>query len=272
MQFTTKEDYQKHIEAINQITSYIDYFSDSSNDFGGCSSDTSTLPYITYSSKVESFIQDLHILGFIIEFDWTAWDKPKDVFENPQLIRSFEFKELEQLLTTIIRKERFSEGTLMSAINNGIILRILEQYRFLTNPEGDLLSQEIDDENENSMMFFKEFEKEEDQEILNKIDNSDLIELNEFYITGLEYYEAKNIDFSDIKIFSLQLEPENDYDINAIEIYYHGKKIGYVPKEENALIAKMMKQGVDIVAKISNYDKEALLQKRVKVILYQDTL
>lgn len=113
------------------------------------------------------------------------------------------------------------------------------------------------------------YELSEELDLLEKINNDELIELNEFYITGLEYYEAKELDFSEVKFLSLRLEPSNDYDTNAIEIYFKDTKVGYIPKDENYLIAKMMKQGVNIIAKIIEFNADASLDKRIKTRLYQ---
>lgn len=243
MQFATKEDYLKHLHGIKDITSYIDYFSKDDEVFG--EGDTTSFPSIHYTDTVNSFVKALYDNGFIrTDFNWTEWDAGEAIFKNHKLIKSLKFEELQYLLTVIVRKERFYLGFLMSSIKSGMILLILKQLRFLTNPEGDLLYEDML--------------------------NSEGIELNEFYITGLEYYDAKELDFSDIDYLSLHLEPNNDYDENAIEIYHQEKKVGYVPKGENSLIAKLMKQDVNVIAKIINYDKEASLQKRIKIKLYQD--
>lgn len=81
--------------------------------------------------------------GFITDFDWTKWEPAEEIFKNHKLIKSLELLDIEFLLTTIIRKERFCEGVLMNAIDNGMILSILEQCRFLVNPEGELLYQQF---------------------------------------------------------------------------------------------------------------------------------
>lgn len=46
-------------------------------------------------------------------------------------------------------------------------------------------------------------------------------------------------------------EPENPHDPNAIAIYVEGKRIGYVPKKQNAVLAQFIDQKGSIVPKLS---------------------
>jgi len=296
MTFASKKDYLKHIECINNVTAYIDYFSNENENFGSWQTNSSSFPHINYSQKVHDFLDALEVNGLITIFDWRTWEYGEKIFENPSLIETLEFIDIQFLLTLIVRKERFCEGVLMNAIDNGMILKILIQLKKLYDVNENGLSMiKIFDENEEAILIEKEekfkkqnekakklledgvtiepfYELSKELDLLKKINNDELIELNEFYITGLEYYDAKELDFSDIDYLSLHLEPNNEYDENAIEIYYQDEKVGYVPKNENSLITKMMQQNVNIIAKIINYDKKAPLQKRIKIRLYQDDM
>ena len=283
MQFATKEDYLKHLENVKNVTDYIDYFSDDSQIFGEWK--TTSFPSIHYSQEVHDFLDALHENGLIIPFDWTKWDTAETIFKDHSIIDTLKYIEIEHLLTNIVRKERFCEGILLSAIENGMMLKILVRLRRLYDVEenGLMLVDELNAKEENfkkhneeakkllknGMTFEPMYELSQELDLLEKIYNHEFIELNEFYITGLDYYEAKEFDFSDVKFLTLRLEPENDYDVNAIEAYLNKLKVGYVPKEENSLIAKMMKQGVDIIATIVNYNQEAPPNKKIKIRLYQ---
>lgn len=94
------------------------------------------------------------------------------------------------------------------------------------------------------------------------------IELNECYIAGLQYYAGKNIDASRISFLSLKREPDNKFDRNAIEVYDKQVKIGYIPRIENKIIAKMMDQNIRIVAKVTKFNADETYH-RIKVKLYQ---
>ncbi len=292
MTFASKEDYEKHIESVNNITAYIEYFSNDSELFGEWVESTSSFPHIDYSQQVRDFLKALDDNGLITVFDWTTWEHGERIFNDHTLISSLEFMEIQFLLTTIVRKERFCEGFLLNAIKDGIILSALIQLETLYSKEENSLSMskmfdEMEELTAKEEKFKKQNEKakkllengttiepfyelSEELDLLKKISNNELIELNEFYITGIEYYDAKEIDFSEVKFLTLQLEPDNDYDTNAIEIYFNDMKVGYIPKEENSLIAKMMRQDVNIVAKVIEYNPVASLTHRIKVKLYQD--
>ena len=95
------------------------------------------------------------------------------------------------------------------------------------------------------------------------------IELNEFYIVGLQYYDGGNFDASDVSFLSLKREPTNEFDSNAIEVYHKQLKIGYIPKVENKLIAKIMDQHIRIVAKVTKFNADDRFTHKIKVKLYQ---
>ncbi len=94
------------------------------------------------------------------------------------------------------------------------------------------------------------------------------IELNECYIVGLQYYNGKDFDVSRVSSFSLKREPGNKFDSNAIEVYSKEVKIGYIPRTENKIIAKMMDQNIHIVAKVTKFNADEVY-RRIKVRLYQ---
>ena len=94
------------------------------------------------------------------------------------------------------------------------------------------------------------------------------IELNECYIVGLQYYNGKDFDASRVSSFSLKREPGNKFDSNAIEVYSKEVKIGYIPRTENKIIAKMMDQNIHIVAKVTKFNADEVY-RRIKVRLYQ---
>ena len=95
-----------------------------------------------------------------------------------------------------------------------------------------------------------------------------IIELNEFYIAGLWYYN-KDFDASHVSFLKLKREPENQYDKNAIEVYHKDLKLGYIPKVENKLITKMIDQNIRIVAKVTEFNADENYKRKIKVKLYQ---
>lgn len=66
-----------------------------------------------------------------------------------------------------------------------------------------------------------------------------------FHIRGVRYYDASKV----LKYLEpgdkLTLVPQGDnpYDPEAVEIYFHGTKLGYVPREMNSTVFKMLTFG-----------------------------
>ncbi|SHO81072.1 hypothetical protein MNB_SV-15-229 [hydrothermal vent metagenome] len=105
--------------------------------------------------------------------------------------------------------------------------------------------------------------------IANEKLETNLIELTECYVVGLQYYDGKNYYASKDKFLTLKREPNNIYDKKAIEVFDNNLKIGYVPKRENRVIAKIMDQKVDVVAKVIKFNKDEAYYNRIKVKIYQ---
>lgn len=66
-----------------------------------------------------------------------------------------------------------------------------------------------------------------------------------FYIRGVRYYDAceviKYLEPADR--LTLVPEPDNPYDHEAVAIYFHDTKLGYIPREMNETIFKMLTFG-----------------------------
>jgi len=97
------------------------------------------LPYIEYDDRVDAFVETAYGYGWMLtgaehNFDWTRW---KDTNEAIQLrddensVEGATEEQLARLLTVLIRAERFCEGTLFSAFENGFILRIVRRAAVL---------------------------------------------------------------------------------------------------------------------------------------------
>jgi hypothetical protein len=48
----------------------------------------------------------------------------------------------------------------------------------------------------------------------------------------------------------LMREPNNSHDTNAVAVYYHDHKLGYVPRGDNSVIAQMLDRGESLKATI----------------------
>jgi len=92
-----------------------------------------------------------------------------------------------------------------------------------------------------------------------------------FHIAGFTYYEGATV-FNELKIgteLRLVLEPENKYDPNAVAIYYKDTHLGYVPRNNNSEISKILEMGHEIFgARIQQINQQANPENQIGVMVY----
>lgn len=94
----------------------------------------------------------------------------------------------------------------------------------------------------------------------------------DFNIAGMRFWDGATV-LSKLKTgkgLDLVAEPGNPADPDAVAIYRKGVKLGYIPREENALPAQLLRFGHDDVleCRILKVDKDADTWKQVHVGLY----
>lgn len=69
--------------------------------------------------------------------------------------------------------------------------------------------------------------------------------LMSFHIAGFEHADgitvARAMEVGDE--LTLRIEPDNPYDRQAVALFYHGVKIGYIPADRNAPISQLLALG-----------------------------
>ncbi len=72
-------------------------------------------------------------------------------------------------------------------------------------------------------------------------------------LAGFQYHEGKTL-WPHMKVgdmLTLVREPDNTHDAKAVRVEWQGHKIGYVPRRENAAVARFMDGGQVLTARIS---------------------
>ncbi|HEY3371681.1 MAG TPA: HIRAN domain-containing protein [Prolixibacteraceae bacterium] len=92
------------------------------------------------------------------------------------------------------------------------------------------------------------------------------------YIAGFQYYQGLELEqrLKENETLSLKREPQNRHDYNAIEVFRGDHKLGYIPRAENKLIARVMDQGMTVKASITRIDPEAIANRRVKMKVFYE--
>lgn len=87
------------------------------------------------------------------------------------------------------------------------------------------------------------------------------------YIKGFQFNEGKSflLKFKKGEVLIMQREPENDYDENAVAIYWNNKKIGYLPVMENVSISNMLDQNIALTCTIEEVNVKAQLWEAVRI-------
>jgi len=72
-------------------------------------------------------------------------------------------------------------------------------------------------------------------------------------LAGFRYHEAATV-WQELALgdrLDLVREPANPHDANAVRVEWRGRKLGYVPRAENAALAWAMDRGERVTARIS---------------------
>ena len=118
---------------IDNLLEYLTVFQ--SNDFvvGKTILEEGTFPYWEYSEPVENFIKTFYECVTFDNFNWPEWqDEAEKYWNDPELNRVADIETCLKLLMTHIRKDRFCEGHLAAAFENGQIVAILERMKQLS--------------------------------------------------------------------------------------------------------------------------------------------
>ncbi|WP_276978885.1 HIRAN domain-containing protein [Flavobacterium filum] len=78
------------------------------------------------------------------------------------------------------------------------------------------------------------------------------------FVAGFQYYDGiKSLEYMKTgDVLNLIREPENTYDDNAIALYWQNHKIGFVPRDINAVLAALLDaKDLNLIAEITYLEK-----------------
>lgn len=85
-------------------------------------------------------------------------------------------------------------------------------------------------------------------------------------LAGFQFYRGKVL-WSEMKVgdpLALVREPDNTYDPNAVRVEWRGEKLGYVPRADNADLARHMDRGTKVEARISRLAEDRNPWRRIR--------
>jgi hypothetical protein len=94
-----------------------------------------TAPWFAQSEWAAQFVDMLYRSGWVLEgFDWPSWTETsegKALHSDLGAIAAANGGQLTKLLTALVRGERFGEGTLAKAFDDGLLLAAAERAEHL---------------------------------------------------------------------------------------------------------------------------------------------
>lgn len=90
------------------------------------------------------------------------------------------------------------------------------------------------------------------------------------YIAGFQYYKGLQLEpyLKEEDALTLKRDAKNKYDCYAVEVYRNEQKLGYLPRTDNKIIARMLDQGIRLNAKIRSIEPDTHPYRRVKIRVY----
>lgn len=92
-------------------------------------SGANTLPYTEQNELIQEFVQFMYDKDLVINFDWSKWQEGRDWFasEDEAKYQDLDIETSLKLLTVVIRNDRFNEGALVRAFEDGMLPGIINQ-------------------------------------------------------------------------------------------------------------------------------------------------
>jgi len=98
-------------------------------------------------------------------------------------------------------------------------------------------------------------------------DDGRKVPIQEIWIAGFQYYKGEEIwnTMSPGDMLELVRESDNYYDDQAVEVFFKGSKLGYLPRHDNSIAAKMMDNGESLVGKILELKESGHPGNRIRI-------
>ncbi|MGE5525525.1 MAG: HIRAN domain-containing protein [Rhodospirillaceae bacterium] len=91
-------------------------------------------------------------------------------------------------------------------------------------------------------------------------------------LAGFQFYAARDV-WAEMKAgdaLELVREADNTYDANAVCVLWRGRMLGYVPRRDNAHVARQLDHGARIQARIVKLTEHPNPRQRIEFEIYVD--
>lgn len=115
-------------ERLEALAAFVPVLEAPDFSFGEWQSHPGQLPWFNLSAEARRFVTTAAQFDWIVsDFNWPEWqktDRARQLLEKPDAIADATVEDLEHLLTTHIRADRFIEGHLAATFDNGQLTAI----------------------------------------------------------------------------------------------------------------------------------------------------
>ena len=122
-------------DRLNALAEFLPIFETPDFEFGHFVDEPGTFGYYSFSDDASCFIDVCYEMKWVnLSFDWGAWKESPEALQlrdDPAALGSATPNQLQNLLTVVIRQDRFVEGALASAFGSGLLVRILRRAAVL---------------------------------------------------------------------------------------------------------------------------------------------
>ncbi len=92
------------------------------------------------------------------------------------------------------------------------------------------------------------------------------------YVRGVQFHDLPEYYIDDLKApqaLDLVKEPDNRHDKRAVAVYHDGLKLGYLPREDNLVLGKLVRRGLPVRCQLIGVqpDEESYRQLSIEVSL-----
>lgn len=96
------------------------------------------------------------------------------------------------------------------------------------------------------------------------------LELQRSPVAGFQYHQGEAVWslLTDGAALDLVREPENAHDARAVRIDWQGRKLGYVPRIDNATVSQLLDRGERLQAEIASLHTSNNPWDRVELVVY----